>query len=64
LTNKADKKYISKSLSCDRCEINISQEIGFRDDTEDLSLDALTKELDDLMKSMCEDYQKNGLWGF
>jgi type I restriction enzyme M protein len=64
LTSKTDKKYISKSLSCDRYEINISQEIGFKDETEELSLDALEKELDELMKSMCEDYQKNGLWGF
>ncbi len=64
LSNKTDKKYISKSLSCDRCEINISNEIGFKDDTEDLSIDALTKELDDLMKEMCSDYQANGIWGF
>ena len=35
--------------------------IGFRDDTEDLSLDALMDELDILMRKMYEDYQKNGL---
>ena len=64
LSNKVDKKYISKSLYHDRYEINISQEIGFKDDTEDLSIDALEKELDELMKGMCEDYQKNGLFGF
>jgi len=62
LSNKADKKYISNSLQLDRCEINISQEIGFKDDTEELSIDALEKELDELMKGMCEDYQKNGLF--
>jgi type I restriction enzyme M protein len=64
LTNKGDKKYVSKSLSNDRCEINISQEIGFRDDSEELSIDALIDELDGLMKDMCDDYQKNGLFGF
>ena len=64
LTNKGDKKYVSKSLSNDRYEINISQEVGFRDDTEELSIDALIDELDGLMKDMCDDYQKNGLFGF
>ncbi len=64
LTNKTDKKYVSKSLSVDRCEINISQEIGFRDDTEELSIDTLIGELDELMRDMCNDYQKNGLFGF
>jgi type I restriction enzyme M protein len=63
LTNKTDKTYISKSLSCDRCEVNISNEIGFKDDTEDLSLDALFGELDELMQGMCSDYQTNGLLG-
>jgi len=63
LTNKTDKKYISKSLEFDRCEINISNEIGFRDDMEDLSIDALEKELDALMKEMCDEYQANGLFG-
>jgi type I restriction enzyme M protein len=64
LTNKGNKKYVSKSLSGDRCAINISQEIGFRDDTEELSIDVLISELDSLMKDMCNDYQKNGLFGF
>jgi len=64
LTNKTDKKYISKSLNNDRYEINISQEIGFKDDTEELSIDALISELDELMKDMCDDYEKNGLFGF
>jgi len=63
LTNKTDKKYISKSVSCNRCEINISNEIGFRDDTEDLSIDTLLGELDGLMQDMCSNYQKNGLLG-
>jgi len=62
LTNKGDKKFVCKSLSNDRCEINISQEIGFRDDSEELSIDALIAELDGLMKDMCDDYQKNGLF--
>jgi len=61
LNNKNDKKYISKKVDCHRCAINLTQEIGFRDDTEDLSLDALMDELDILMREMCEDYQKNGL---
>ena len=51
----------SKKVDCHRCAINLTQEIGFRDDTEDLSLDALMDELDILMREMCEDYQKNGL---
>jgi len=63
LTNKTDKKYVSKTLDCDRCEINISNEIGFKDDTEDLSLDALFGELDELMQDMCSDYKNNGLLG-
>lgn len=63
LTNKTDKKYISKSLNPDRYEINIANEIGYRDETEELSIDALLGELDELMKSMCEDYEKNGLLG-
>ena len=63
LTNIGNKKYISTSLNHDRCEINIANEIGFKDDTEDLSLDALTQELDDMMKNMCEMYQNNGIWG-
>lgn len=63
LNNKTDKKYISTSLNYDRCEINIANEIGFRDDTEDLSLDTLTQELDTMMQDMCEMYQKNGIWG-
>jgi len=29
-----------------------------------LSIDALLDELDGLMKDMCDDYQKNGLFGF
>ena len=53
----------SKKVDCHRCAINLTQEIGFRDDTEDLSLDALMDELDILMREMCEDYQKNGLLG-
>ncbi len=63
LSNKANTKYIAKSINYDRCEINISNEIGFKDDTEDLSIDALLDELDGLMKDMCEDYQANGLLG-
>ncbi len=63
LSNKTNAKYIAKSISCDRYEINISNEIGFRDDTENLSIDALLDELDGLMKEMCDDYSANGLLG-
>ena len=63
LSNKANVKYVAKAISCDRYEVNISNEIGFRDDTEDLSIDALLGELDGLMKEMCEDYSANGLLG-
>jgi len=64
LTYKKDYKYIAKAISCDRDEINISNEIGFRDESEDLSIDALFGELNDLMKDMCNDYKNNGLMGF
>jgi hypothetical protein len=30
---------------------------------EDLSIDALEKELDALMKEMCDEYQAHGLFG-
>jgi len=63
LTTKRDYKYIAKAISCDRCEINISNEIGFKDDTEDLSIDTLFGELDELMKEMCSDYKNSGLLG-
>jgi len=64
LTSKKNYKYKSKSIAIDGLyEINISNEIGYRDDMEDLSLDALEAELDTLMREMCEDYQANGLWG-
>ena len=54
--------FLKRSLSNDRNAINISQEIGFRDDAEELSIDALIGELDGLMKGMCEDYQQNELF--
>jgi type I restriction enzyme M protein len=63
LSNKTNVKYVAKSISCDRCEVNIANEIGFRDDTEELSIDALLGELDGLMKEMCDDYSANGLLG-
>jgi len=63
LTNKTDKPYISKSVNTNRYGINITQEIGFRDESEELSIDALFEELDTLMKGMCDEYQKNGLFG-
>jgi hypothetical protein len=34
-----------------------------RDDTEDLSLDALFGEFDELMRVMCSNYKNNGLLG-
>ena len=46
-----------------RDEINISNEIGFKDESEDLRIDALLDELDGLMKEMCDEYQNNGLIG-
>jgi type I restriction enzyme M protein len=59
-----DYEYISKTIkSKDRYEINISNEIGFKDDSEDVSFDELTNELNMLMKQMCEDFQDNPLFG-
>ena len=63
LSYKKDYKYIAKAISCDRDEINISNEIGFKDESEDLRIDALLDELDGLMKEMCDEYQNNGLIG-
>ena len=57
-------KYKSKFLnSKDRYEINISNEIGFKDDSEDVSFDELTNELNTLMKQMCKEFQDNPLFG-
>ncbi|RLA77574.1 MAG: N-6 DNA methylase, partial [Epsilonproteobacteria bacterium] len=57
-------KYKSKFLdSKDRYEINISNEIGFKDEMEDLNFDELTNELNTLMKDMCEEFQSNPLFG-
>lgn len=64
ISQSEDKKYISKTLDKkDRCEINISNEIGFKDDIEDLNFDELTNELNSLIKEMCEEFQTNSLFG-
>jgi type I restriction enzyme M protein len=64
ILNDEDKKYISKILNRkDRYEINISNEIGFRDEMEDLNFDELTNELNTLMKEMCEEFQNNSIFG-
>lgn len=61
---KKDYEYISKTIkSKDKFEINISNEIGFKDDSEDVSFDELINELNILMKQMCEDFQDNPLFG-
>jgi len=64
LTNKTDKPYVSKSLNYERTAINISQEIGFKEDNKVESIDALMSELDGLMKNMCDEFNTNGLFGF
>ena len=64
IQRKKDYEYISKTIkSKDRYEINISNEIGFKDEMEDLNFDELTNELNTLMKEMCEKFQNNSLFG-
>lgn len=64
INSKKEFKYKSKFIdSKDRYEINISNEIGFKDNSEDVSFDELTNELNMLMKQMCEDFQDNPLFG-
>jgi type I restriction enzyme M protein len=64
INSKKEFKYKSKFIdSKDRYEINISNEIGFKDDSEDVSFDELTNELNILMKQMCEEFQDNPLFG-
>lgn len=64
LKDKKDYEYISKTLkSNDRYEINISNEIGFKDTSENMGFDELTNELNILMKQMCEEFQENPLFG-
>jgi type I restriction enzyme M protein len=64
INSKKAYKYKSKFIdSKDRYEINISNEISFKDDSEDVSFDELTNELNMLMKQMCEEFQNNPLFG-
>lgn len=64
INSKKEYKYKSKFIdSKDRHEINISNEIGSKDEIEDLSFDDLTNELNTLMKEMCEEFQNNSLFG-
>ena len=64
IQRKKDYEHISKTIkSKDRYEINISNEIGFKDDSEDVSFDELTNELNILMKQMCDEFQSNPLFG-
>ncbi len=63
IERKKDYEYISKTVSKDRCEINISNEIGSKDDTQDISFDELIGELNSLMKDMCEEFHNNSLFG-
>ena len=61
LNDKKDYEYISKSVDTNRYSINISSEIGFKSDEEEISLDEIIDELDSFMKTMCESYQRIGL---
>jgi len=64
INSKKAFQYKSKFIDAkERYEINISNEIGFKDESEDVSFDALTNELNILMKQMCEDSQDNPLFG-
>ncbi|ABB43976.1 N-6 DNA methylase [Sulfurimonas denitrificans DSM 1251] len=64
INSKKEFKYKSKFIdSKDRYEINISNEIGFKDEVEDLNFDELTNELNMLMKEMCEEFQNSSLFG-
>lgn len=61
LFSKKDFKYISKTVDTDRCSINISNEIGFKDTTEDISFEELFSELNSMMNEMCKLHQTNKL---
>ncbi len=64
INSKKEFKYKSKFInSKNRYEINISNEIGFKDDSEDVNFDELTNELNMLMKERYEDFQDNPLLG-
>jgi len=64
INGKKQFKYKSKFLDTkDRYEINISNEIGFKDEMEDLNFNELTNELNTLMKEMCDEFQNNSLFG-
>ncbi|MCT7909052.1 SAM-dependent methyltransferase [Arcobacter lacus] len=64
IQRKKDYEHISKTIkSKDRYEISISNEIGFKDESEDMSFDELTNELNMLMKQMCDEFQNNPLFG-
>jgi len=62
--NGRAKEYVSKLIKNSVDSINISQEIGQREEKLDISLDEVTQELDKFMKQMCKDYQDNTLWSF
>jgi type I restriction enzyme M protein len=62
---KKDYEHISKTLtSKNRCEINISNEIGIRDENENVSFEELFKELDSAMNDMCFEMKHNDLFKF
>lgn len=61
LISNEDREYISKSVDINRYAINLTNEIGFKDTDEDLSLDALMGEINGCVKEMCEEFQKLSL---
>ena len=61
LNTKRDYEYISKTVDTNRCGINISNEIGFKDTSVDVSFDELFGEFDELMDDMCSLYKNSKL---
>jgi len=59
LIQKKDLKYISKTVDYNRHSINISNEIGFKDNDVLESFDDITDEIKELMQSMCKDFKEN-----
>ncbi len=63
LIRKKDYEYISKTLKTNRTQVNISNEIGFKDTTVDVNFDELFGELDGLMGELCKSHTSSKLFG-
>jgi len=61
INTKKDYDYISKTVDTNRYGINISNEIGFKDTTVDVSFAELLSEFDEMMGDMCSLYKNSKL---